>query len=118
EIRTMTEQGKIGFPQVMQAFENMTAAGGKFSGMMKAQSSTWNGLLSTFRDNLGQALIAFGTPIIDGLTPILEGWAQNGAGLNSMLREAMRRSRIFYSQGLEKAASAKSIKKSTRFKKQ
>lgn len=47
------------------------AAMGKFSGGMKLQSGTWNGLLSTVKDNIGNAFAAFGTPIIDTLKPYL-----------------------------------------------
>lgn len=45
---------------------------GKFSGMMEKQSRTWNGLMSTFRDNIGAAMREFGTPIITQMKPALD----------------------------------------------
>lgn len=43
---------KVPFEQVEQAFKNMAGAGGKFGGLMEAQSKTYNGLTSTFNDNI------------------------------------------------------------------
>jgi len=81
EIRKMTEAGEIGFPEVMQAFKNMTGEGGKFTGMMQAQSATWNGLLSTLSDNIGAAMRAFGEPVIDALSPALKSMTENASKL-------------------------------------
>lgn len=52
EIKDMTEEGKISFADVEQAFANMTGEGGKFEGMMLKQSQTAAGLRSTLKDNL------------------------------------------------------------------
>ncbi len=43
---------KVPFEQVQQAFNNMAGAGGKFGGLMDAQSKTFNGLTSNFNDNI------------------------------------------------------------------
>lgn len=53
QVRDLVEQGKVGFPEVSKAIENMTSAGGKFYGMMAAQSTSLTGLFSTLRDNVG-----------------------------------------------------------------
>ncbi len=45
---------------------------GKFSGSMELQSETWTGKLSTFKDQIGLALAAFGEPIIDAIKPFLD----------------------------------------------
>lgn len=52
EVRKLTEQGQIGFPQLEKAFQDMTAKGGKFYGMMAEQSTTAKGLWSTMADNI------------------------------------------------------------------
>jgi hypothetical protein len=44
----------------------------RFSGSMELQSQTWNGKMSTFKDNVGLALAAFGEPIIDQIKPFLD----------------------------------------------
>jgi len=55
-----------------EAWAAAEAALAKFSGGMKLQSGTWNGLLSTLQDNIGGALAEFGAPIMDSLKPLLE----------------------------------------------
>jgi len=72
------------------------AALNRFSGSMERQSVTWSGKLSTLRDNIGQVLAAFGTPIIDGLKPYLDmaiakvGSLQNAAtAAGEKIRNAM-----------------------------
>lgn len=52
EVNGLVEAGKVGFPQVEQAFKNMTSAGGMFYNSMDAQSKTIQGLTSTLRDNI------------------------------------------------------------------
>lgn len=53
-VKGMVEKGKIGFPQIEKAFVSLTSKGGKFSGMMIAQSKTFNGMLSTAKDTFAQ----------------------------------------------------------------
>lgn len=42
--------GKVGFPEIEKAFQNMTAEGSKFGGLMDAQSKTLTGQLSNLSD--------------------------------------------------------------------
>ncbi|RQO70288.1 hypothetical protein DBR43_19905 [Pedobacter sp. KBW06] len=46
-ISGLVAAGQVGFPQVEQAFQNLTAAGGTFYGAMEAQSGTLGGQLET-----------------------------------------------------------------------
>ena len=50
KVRELVEQGKIGFPQLEQAFIDMTGPGGQFFGMMDKQSQTVAGRISTLKD--------------------------------------------------------------------
>jgi len=50
KVRGMVEEGKIGFPQLEQAFVDMTGPGGQFFGMMDKQSQTVAGRISTLKD--------------------------------------------------------------------
>lgn len=50
EIKKMVTEGKIGFPEVEKAIISMTSAGGKFGGLMEAQSKTIGGLVSNLED--------------------------------------------------------------------
>lgn len=49
EISGLVNSGRVGFPQVQQAFQNLTAAGGMFYGSMEAHSGTLGGQLETLR---------------------------------------------------------------------
>lgn len=80
-IHGMVEEGKVGFADLDAAMHSLTASGGQFSGMMAAQSQTWNGLMSTLQDNIAQAMGAFGKPVIDTLGPMLSGWVDESGGL-------------------------------------
>ena len=51
-ITSMIEEGKIGFPEVENAFKAMTSEGGKFYGTMDKQSDSFNGRISTLKDNI------------------------------------------------------------------
>lgn len=63
EIRGMVEAGKIGFPELQAALGYLTGEGGKFSGLMEAQSTTLTGLFSTLKDNVSLAMIDIGNAI-------------------------------------------------------
>lgn len=49
-VSEMVEQGKVGFPQVEEAFQNLTQSGGKFFNLMEEQSKTLTGLISNLQD--------------------------------------------------------------------
>ena len=72
EVKKLVETGQVGFPQIEQAFVNMTSQGGKFSGMMEAQSQTTNGLFSTLKDTINEVFLTLGTPINDAIRPLVE----------------------------------------------
>lgn len=50
EVAGLVTAGKVGFPQVEQAFKNMTAAGSMFGGLMEQQSKAWAGQIERFKD--------------------------------------------------------------------
>jgi tape measure domain-containing protein len=72
QIKKLVETGQVGFPEIERAFINMTSQGGKFSGMMAAQSRTTNGLFSTLKDTIGEVFLTLGTPINDAIRPMVE----------------------------------------------
>lgn len=63
KVRKLGEQGKIGFPELQQAFKNLTDAGGQYAGMTAAQSQTVAGLYSTLKDNVNLSLRDIGQAI-------------------------------------------------------
>lgn len=52
EISQMVTEGKIGFPEVQKAIENMTNEGGKFYNLMQEQSKTITGQISNIGDSI------------------------------------------------------------------
>jgi tape measure domain-containing protein len=56
DVKDMVSAGKVGFPEVQKAIQQMTDEGGRFHGMMAAQSTTLSGLWSTLTDNIGGAM--------------------------------------------------------------
>jgi tape measure domain-containing protein len=72
QVKKLVETGQVGFPAIEQAFINMTSQGGKFAGMMEAQSKTTNGLFSTLKDTINEVFLTLGTPINDAIRPMVE----------------------------------------------
>lgn len=89
EIRGLVESGKVGFPNLQLAFENMTAAGAQFGGLMEAQSKTLPGMWSNLMDAIGQSSVVLGQELIktfdlkDKLAGVIEGLSQITALLQS-----------------------------------
>lgn len=52
KVKELVEAGKVGFPEVQQVIENLTNEGGKFGGLMEAQSKTITGQISNIEDAL------------------------------------------------------------------
>lgn len=72
EIKKLASEGSVTFPMLERAFQNLTAEGGKFGGMMERMSHTLGGLWSTFQDALTENRKALAAPIADALKPVLE----------------------------------------------
>lgn len=52
DVKKLVEDGKVGFPHIQKAIENMTSAGSKFGGLMEAQSKTIKGQISNIEDSI------------------------------------------------------------------
>lgn len=72
EVMGLVEEGKVGFPQVQQAFQNMTGEGGKFFNLMENQSSSLGGMWSNFKDVLEQNARVIGEQLVPVLKPMVE----------------------------------------------
>ncbi len=55
-----------------EVWEAARGALDRFGGSMERQAATWNGKLSTLRDNVGLLMAEFGAPIVDSLKPFLD----------------------------------------------
>ena len=92
EIRKMVEEGKIGFPEVEQAIINMTNEGGKFGGLMEAQSKTITGRISNIEDTIDQMFNQIGQTSegiigtsLDVFQSIVENWETIGKVLLTVI---------------------------------
>ena len=92
EIRKMVEEGKVGFPEVEQAIINMTNEGGKFGGLMEAQSKTITGRISNIEDTIDQMFNQIGQAsegvigtTLDIIQSIVENWETVGKVLLTVI---------------------------------
>tara|TARA_Y100000310_G_scaffold302772_1_gene340500 strand:- start:1 stop:1671 length:1671 start_codon:yes stop_codon:yes gene_type:complete len=82
EVRKLVESGKVGFPHIQTAFDNLTAKGGPFFNLMTAQSRTLSGLWSTFKDNIALAAAEIGTALLPTLKSTMTFLLEN---MNSII---------------------------------
>ena len=73
EISQMVTEGKIGFPEVQKAIENMTNEGGKFYNLMQEQSKTITGLISNLGDAIDVMFNDIGKSQEGVITDVLKG---------------------------------------------
>ena len=52
EVGALVTAGRVGFPEVEKAIVSMTSEGGKFAGLMEAQSKTITGQISNLEDSI------------------------------------------------------------------
>ncbi|MBR9800557.1 tape measure protein [bacterium] len=79
KVRDLVSSGKVNFGHLQQAIDDLTGSGGKFSGLMAAQSTTLGGLWSTLKDNVTMRLTEIGTEIsetfdLKGVMTSAIGW--------------------------------------------
>lgn len=60
QVRALVEEGKVGFPEVKKAIEDLTNEGGKFGGLMEARSKTITGQISNIEDSIDTMFNAIG----------------------------------------------------------
>lgn len=91
EIKKLASQGKISFAEVEKAFQGMSGEGGQFFNMMKEQSMTASGMISTMQGyfgvmqrSVGQAFMKMVKPLMEKVMPIMQkfvGWVASPQGL-------------------------------------
>lgn len=92
EIYEMVEAGKIGFPQVEQAFKNMSGEGGKFYNLMEKQNASVTGQISKLQDSLqlmfneiGQSSEGVIYTAIDGASRLVDSYQEVGVILAGLV---------------------------------
>lgn len=92
EVNTLVEAGRVGFPEVEKAFQNMTGKGGMFFNLMKEQSKSVTGQISNLQDNietkfneLGKSSDAFITAGISGANYLVDHYEEIGSVLAGLI---------------------------------
>lgn len=60
QVKSLVEEGKVGFPEVQKVIESLTGEGSKFGGLMEAQSKTISGQISNIEDAIEQMFNSIG----------------------------------------------------------
>lgn len=92
EVNKYISAGKVGFPEVEQAFKNMTSEGGKFYNLMQEQSKTITGQISNLQDNFDMMLNDIGSAnedvingAISGASYLIENYQEVGEILSALI---------------------------------
>lgn len=90
KVNALVEAGKVGFPQVEQAFKNMTSTGGMFNNLMKEQSKTITGQISNIEDAIDTMLNDIGksnegiiNEVLSGTSYLVEHWEDVATAIES-----------------------------------
>ncbi|WP_158712698.1 tape measure protein [Parabacteroides pacaensis] len=85
KVGELVTAGKVGFPEVQKAIEAMTNDGGKFGGLMEAQSKTITGQISNIEDaiatmynNIGKQSEGFINDALSGVSYLVENYETIG----------------------------------------
>lgn len=92
EIKTLVEEGVVGFEQVKQAIWSLTDEGSKFGGMMSESSKTIKGQISNLGDAIEQMYNQIGASqqetiagAIEGAATVVEHWREIGKVLLTVI---------------------------------
>ena len=73
QVRDFVSAGKVGFTEVQKAFQNMTAEGSMFGGLMEAQSKTIQGELERLGDAYDQMFNKIGAQTEGTISQVIQG---------------------------------------------
>lgn len=92
EINTLVEAGRVGFPEVEKAFQNMTSKGGMFFNLMQEQSKSVTGQISNLQDkiemkfnDLGKSNDKFINSALDGANYLVDHYEEVGTALAALI---------------------------------
>lgn len=92
KVKGLVEEGKVGFPEVEKAIIAMTSEGGKFGGLMEAQSKSITGQISNLEDSIEQMFNEIGkssegviSDSIGIISSLVENWRTVGSVILSVV---------------------------------
>lgn len=85
KVRTLVEEGKVGFPKVKKAIESLTNEGAKFGGLLEAQSQSISGQIADIEDaieqmfnEIGKSSEGFISDALSGVGTLVENYERVG----------------------------------------
>lgn len=88
KVGGLVTAGKVGFPEVQKAIEAMTNEGGKFGGLMEAQSKTITGQISNIEDAIATMFNEIGkdnegiiNTVLGGVSSLVENYEKVGEAI-------------------------------------
>ena len=85
KVKSLVEEGKVGFPEVEKAIISLTDKGGKFGGLMEAQSASITGQISNIEDQIEQMFNEIGKSsegaigtALTGVSSVIDHWQTIG----------------------------------------
>ena len=92
KVKGLVEEGKVGFPEVEKAIISLTSEGGKFGGLMEAQSNSITGQISNLEDSIEQMFNEIGkssegviSDSIGIISSLVENWRTVGSVILSVV---------------------------------
>lgn len=73
KVKELVTAGKVGFPEVQKVIESLTNEGGKFAGLMEAQSKTIVGQISNLEDSIDMMFNEIGKSSEGAISTAIEG---------------------------------------------
>lgn len=88
KVKSLVEEGKVGFPEVEKAIIALTDEGGKFGGLMEAQSKSITGQMSNIEDaieqmfnELGKKSEGFISGTLSFVSDVIDQWEKIGKAI-------------------------------------
>lgn len=85
KVKDLVTEGKVGFPEVEKAIIALTSEGGRFAGLMEAQSKSITGQMSNIEDAIEQMFNEIGkksegaiSATLDGVGKVIDNWESIG----------------------------------------
>ncbi len=92
QVRELVTQGKVGAEQFKAAIMSMSSEGGKFGGLMEAQSKTINGQISNIKDKMDMMFNEIGensegaiNSMLGGVGTLIEHYKDVGAAIMGLV---------------------------------
>lgn len=92
KVKDLVTEGKVGFPEVEKAIVSLTSEGGKFGGLMEAQSKSITGQMANIEDAIEQMFNEIGktsegaiSDVLGTVSSLIDHWREIGKVLLTVI---------------------------------